>query len=191
MFEREITTELFWKNLVEEIQKDKKWGSYLVSKDTVWTNYILPVLWRIGRNFGFTENEISKEYFRSDVCYFTLNPNDRLDWNVEAVIEHENNSKTWMDEVCKLAHIAAQRKVLITYYNYLGAEESLESMLEKAVERIRSRKYKTRPQNWIFIIGPTLADISHSFRVFEYDAERDEEARELKELEHKYPLKAA
>ena len=96
-----------------------------------------------------------------------------------------------MDEVCKLAHIAAQQKILIAYYNYLGAEESLESMLERAVERIKSRKYKTRPQSWVFIFGPTSVDINHSFKVFEYDAEIDEEARKLKGLEHKYPLKAA
>jgi len=153
-----------------------------------WTDFIINILKKIGTDLGF---EVAKEYFGIDVGYFTVDSKDRFDWNLDVAIEHENSDKTWMDEVCKLAHIAAQQKILIAYYNYLGAEESLESMLERAVERIKSRKYKTRPQSWVFIFGPTSVDINHSFKVFEYDAEIDEEARKLKGLEHKYPLKAA
>ena len=190
MSEREITAESFWKYFVTEIQKDNQWSSYLVSRDRVWSDYILPVLGRVGKDLGFTAQEVSREYFRIDMCYFSVNSNDPLDWNLEVAIEHENG-RTWMEEVCKLAHLAAQKKVLIAYYDYLHAEEKLEDLVEKAVQRINSRKYKTRPQSWIFIFGPSLTDISHSFRVFEYDAERDDEARELKDLEHKFPLKAA
>ncbi len=190
MSERHITAESFWKHFVAEIQKDNQWSSYLVSRDLVWSDYILPVLGRVGKDLGFKEEEISREYFRVDMCYLSINANDPSDWNLEAAIEHENG-RTWMDEVCRLTHIAAQKKILIAYYDYLHAEERLEDLIQKAIERIQSRKYKTRPQSWIFIFGPTLTDISHSFRVFEYHAERDDEARELKELEHKYPLKAA
>ena len=38
-------------------------------------------------------------------------------WNLGIAVEHENNSKDWLDEVIKLLHVRAPLKVVIGYNN--------------------------------------------------------------------------
>ena len=63
------------------------------------------------------------EYFRIDASGYELK-HENLDktkgfnlhcWDLKIAVEHENDSKDWLDEVIKLAHIASDLRVVIGY----------------------------------------------------------------------------
>ena len=75
----------------------------------------------------------NKEYYKIDVVGWTQGKNDEANqylkekaessnlsfyyWDLNVVIEHENNKKEWLDELVKLYYIKCPLKIIITY-NY-------------------------------------------------------------------------
>ncbi|MCI0531607.1 MAG: hypothetical protein L0Y74_06650 [candidate division Zixibacteria bacterium] len=155
----------FWRVLVSRIESKRNWKTVYV-RDKKWTSLITGIFKDIGGDLGFTSY---KEYFRLDMGYFTESSDHKYDWRLDVAIEHENSDRTWMDEVCKLAHIAVPWKIIMLYNNFNRSEDRLTQQLEKAVEIIRTRG--CQKGKWLFIVGPTTGSRTHPFRTFTYNSE--------------------
>jgi hypothetical protein len=110
------------------------------------TKFMTAVLTDLARDFGC---HCECEYRKVDVSYFDHIANgDWSEWSWEAAIELEN-ADSWRDEASKLMEINAGLKVLIAYVDNKKHEEFLDRLL--AI--YQSRKYVTKPCNWLFIFG--------------------------------------
>jgi len=95
------------------------------SNDTIWTvktkGWIKEILKKLKNEMKI---EVSHEYYRIDSTGWIqrkeeLNTGNSLLaphlWDLIAAVEHENNSKEWLDEVCKLSYIRCPLRVVIGY----------------------------------------------------------------------------
>ena len=57
-------------------------------------------------------------------------------WDLEIAVEHENDSKDWLDEVIKLAHICCSLRVVIGYVSCKNREKDME-LLNYAAEALK------------------------------------------------------
>ena len=79
--------------------------------------------------------------------------NKKYCWDLKVAIEHENDSRLWVDEVVKLAHIACPLRVVIGYLpknNYPHTE-----VLNKLAENLNnvSAWHTTKQYPFLLIIG--------------------------------------
>lgn len=95
--------------------------AYPGNKD--FTRFIMPRINRLLGNEIFEQALVSNEYFRIDAIKWIDRKKD-IDackylskhlWDLEIAVEHENDSRAWMDEVIKLAHICCSLRVVIGY----------------------------------------------------------------------------
>lgn len=118
-----MTAQEFWKQFSTILLKSKDdaikvWAS---SKE-----YTIFILGKIADFLKKQKFETSKEYYRIDLTGWTQLKGDKYKlfadkafenylWDLEVAIEHENNDKSWMDEVVKLLHINCPLRVVIGY----------------------------------------------------------------------------
>lgn len=99
---------------------------------TKWTNYITDqIISILSSNNSVVETKdsetsTSKEYYRIDVTSW-IQQKERIEtecnnvgmsphlWQLKTAVEHENNMKEWLDEVCKLAFIRCPLRIVIGY----------------------------------------------------------------------------
>ena len=77
-----------------------------------------------------------------------VNLNPHL-WDLQAAVEHENNPKAWLDEVCKLAYIRCPLRIVIGY-----GTENAENKLSIANEILKDTKaFTDSDQEFAIILG--------------------------------------
>lgn len=98
--------------------------AYPGNKD--FTRFIMPRINNILGNETFEQALVSNEYFRIDAIKWADRKKDigackylsKYLWDLEIAVEHENDSRAWMDEVIKLAHVCCSLRVVIGYLPY-------------------------------------------------------------------------
>lgn len=120
--------------------------------------------------------ETSKEYYRVDlVGYRREEPEVEGNWWLDVAYEHEN-ADTWWGELCKLCYVAADLRVISSYYK-LGradksAEETIEDKLRGYLGQLGKEKIFRIPNSqWLFVFGPRLVCAAEPFRAFTIDDE--------------------
>lgn len=115
--------------------------------NTEFTDFIIERINAIiaSKNY-FSQNE----YFRIDAMGYTtkwkslkkikgFNPHL---WDLQIAVEHENDSKDWLDEVIKLAHVYCPLRVVIGYVpvkNRDSADEKLLNYSAKALQLLQCK----------------------------------------------------
>ncbi len=115
--------------------------------NTEFTDFIIERINAIiaSKNY-FSQNE----YFRIDAMGYTtkwkslkkikgFNPHL---WDLQIAVEHENDSKDWLDEVIKLAHVYCPLRVVIGYVpmeNRDTADEKLLNYSAKALQLLQCK----------------------------------------------------
>ena len=79
-------------------------------------------------------------------------------------------------ELCKLCYVAADLRVISSYYKLGGAEISAEPTIEDKLrgylERLGKEKiFRVPNSQWLFIFGPRLVCTDHPFMAFTIDDE--------------------
>ncbi len=72
-------------------------------------------------------------------------------WDLEIAVEHENDSKDWLDEVIKLAHICCPLRVVIGYVSCKKREKDME-LLNYAAEALKKLKCIDNVLNGEFLV---------------------------------------
>lgn len=129
--------------------KNKKW----TEQTTKWIEQILQK--ELNSNGKI---EVSHEYYRIDSTGWVqrkeeLNTREsNLDphlWNLIAAVEHENASKKWLDEVCKLAYIRCPLRVVIGY----GTESFDEKIAVVKDILTKTKAFTDDEQEFMIILG--------------------------------------
>ena len=169
--EHVMTAKEFFKNLKVSLNKQEGLKS-LYHDNTKWTVFIK----------GITEemiggNNISREYYRIDSLkyqytdfyqsYNEKNHREYFDdkhylsaynWKNVYVIEYENDSRNWTDELVKLAHIRSELKVIIAYSEWGEGKEFYFNLIAKkmkfAVKLLQACQQESINDNWLIVFGP-------------------------------------
>lgn len=162
-----IAAKVFWELLGSEIKSDDSWKNYF-KENSPWTKYVFSALDNVMKRQGYFSPEGAKGLFKFDRCYFQQDPSGNwFDWKVDVALENENDNKEWRFELCKLSHVACGLKVLMGFHDYKSNPEGPRTILEEALKVIARHPYKTVPNRWLFIFGPTPHDLDHAFEVYE------------------------
>jgi len=97
-----------------------------------------------------------KKHLHVDKPGYELFGDDDQDWLLRVAFEHENNHKSWRSELCKLCHITADLRVLMSYHNFKKkGGPSIDVELQRALQQLKKHNRVTRWQgDWFFIFGP-------------------------------------
>ena len=141
-----MTAQDFWEKFQEIFKEDKEGKAikyWLSSK--AYTQFILEAIESFLEGQSF---ETSREYYRIDLIAWTqlkhrgylLKDRDFENylWDLEVAVEHENNDKSWMDEVVKLMHINCPLRIVI---GYLPLEENKQiyiSALNTEIKKVKT-----------------------------------------------------
>ena len=118
-----MTAQEFWENFKKIFTEDKEGKAikcWLSSKK--YTEFIMGAI----DTFLKKDFATSREYFRIDLTawiqlkkdeYYLLQGKnfEKYLWDLEVAVEHENNDKSWMDELVKIMHINCPLRVVIGY----------------------------------------------------------------------------
>jgi hypothetical protein len=127
------------------------------------TEFMTDVLKKLARDFGC---HCDCEYRKVDVSYFNHIAEDWSEWSCEAAIELEN-AGSWKNEVSKLMEINAGLKVLIAY---VDDQKKLDEFWRELPKIHKSRKYVTKPCNWLFVFG-FFGNSNWDFKAYTFDGE--------------------
>lgn len=128
--------------------------------NTAFTAFIVDEINTIIRKMEYRPQN---EYFRIDSSGYTSryeelekikNFNPHL-WDLEIAVEHENDSKDWLDEVIKLAHICCPLKVVIGYVPMTERDFEEDTYLTYASEALKrlNCKYNLYQGEFMIILG--------------------------------------
>ncbi|GHU81408.1 hypothetical protein AGMMS50284_1080 [Clostridia bacterium] len=121
-----VNAENFYKELVFVINKEenKREGVRAYQNNSAFTTFITLIIKKVLES-DCKEIETSLEYYRIDITSWIQRRNEINSqaphkfhsylWDLQAAVEHENDSNDWMDEVIKLAHINCPLRVVIGY----------------------------------------------------------------------------
>lgn len=127
------------------------------SDNSIWTD--LTKCWiKKSLKVIISEIEFSHEYYRIDTIGW-IQRKTELDtgntnlvpylWDLVAAVEHENDSKEWLDEVCKLAYIRCPLRVVIGY----GIEQ-LDDKIDVVKEILaKTNAFTDDEQEFLIILG--------------------------------------
>ena len=139
-----LTPENFWSFYKTEIQEAGSWRAY--QEDGSWTPIAISAAESVCRKFGF---QTCREYLRLDVLAWTGSWTDTdYDWDLRVAFKNENGP-SWEDELCKLAHIVSDLRVLVAYQLWVG--QRTKEDLEKYLIRHRRRVVRDCNCKWLFI----------------------------------------
>lgn len=107
---------------------------------------------------------VQKEFYKVDVVGFYTKwfknenkqkENRQSDYILEVALEHENNSNTWHEELCKLCYLCAKLKVIISYRTFVNGIDGIEIKLNQLIHNLGKDKLFAFPESqWLFIFGP-------------------------------------
>lgn len=120
------------------------------SDTRTWTALTIQAADYVCRQFGL---EVWHEYLRLDCAGVETNKGTHPDdWHLRVAFEHEEGvreGKDWRDELCKLAHIVADLRVLVGYC--VGREP--QSLLRERVITLEKRMIRVPGAQWLFVLG--------------------------------------
>ena len=152
-----LTPEAFWEVYREYLRKNgsqKAWES-----DPTWTELATEAAEHACQSFGYGTQ---REFLRIDVIGYN-GPDPDCDWHLRVAFEHENGPR-WREELCKLAHVAADLRVLAAFFNEKEGEPV--ASLEKAVTQLGNRMTRVPGAQWLFIFAPRECNSSTRFLAF-------------------------
>lgn len=140
----------FWLRFRGEIRRRASWEAYC--QDKLWTPIAKAAAESTCLSFGL---ELQSEYFHIDVlAYERRVKTEWFDWDLRIAFEHENCSqkgKNWEDELCKLAHVAANLRVLVGYYRVPSAK--FLDVLQDRIQLMGDRIDMIPHAKWLLIFG--------------------------------------
>ena len=115
--------------------------------------------------------ELSKEYFRIDVI--ASEKVGKFNWHMRVAFEHENNPKTWDQELCKLTQVIADLRVIVGYHQF-NQTGLIGKDLQLKTDRLKGDgdacRICRRPNDkWLFIFGPMNPNYQLPFEAFTLD----------------------
>ena len=169
---RIVSAERFWEVYSVKLNEHGNLVDY--KNDASWTSIIIKkVAKETCKELGF---ESSTEYYRVDLIGYRWDkPKVEGNWWLDVAYEHENKD-TWWSELCKLCYVAADLRVISSYYKLGGAEISAEQIIENKLrgylERLGKEKiFRVPNSQWLFVFGPRLDCADQPFMSFTIDNE--------------------
>ena len=152
--------QIFWKLFAEELYQSLNWNSTRINDwFNVFYKYPIPytkkieeTMSTIGKYLGFGEHEIkiSKQHHRIDCSFGKYKDNI---FNIEYAIEHENDNRTWYQELDKLRKMNQKiKRVIIAYYHWRSS--SLEIVKKDLQRQYNNNELNGINENFLFIFGP-------------------------------------
>ena len=166
------TPQQFWDLYREELRK--RGSKEAFESEPRWTALVTGIAKDVCEKMGLF---LHPEYFRVDVIAYD---GEGDDWWIRVAFEHENSPR-WRDELCKLAHVVADLRVLATFYddNDNSKEPDPRSELQRAVTNLGERILRVPDAQWLFIFGPRRSYANTRF--FAYTLERNGQLHPLDE----------
>ena len=169
-----ITPEAFWKLYSERLSNlsSEEWKAY--KNDKQWTKVALSAAEKVCRKMGTAISKdkpidirTQKEYLRLDLIVYTRKK--KFDWDIRIAFEHENKRNLWPDELCKLCHVVADLRVLVSYHNF-KKEGPVEKKLKQRLKILGTdRMQRVLNSEWLFVFGPSDHYEGYPFRAFAVD----------------------
>ena len=167
--ERVLSAKRFWDVYSAKLNERGNWEDY--KDNTRWTTAVIDVAMETCKKLGI---EASKEDYRVDLIgYRREKPEEKGNWWLDVAYEHENDD-TWWGELCKLCYVAADLRVISSYYKLAGADKSAEETIEDKLRgylgRLGKEKiFRVPNSQWLFVFGPRLVCANKPFRAFTMD----------------------
>jgi hypothetical protein len=168
---RVVSAEGFWEVYSAKLSEQGNWEAY--KNDTSWTRVVMKVAKETCEKLGL---EPSKEYYKVDLIgYRWGEPEVEGNWWLDVAYEHENKD-TWWSELCKLCYVAADLRVISSYYKLGGAERSAKPTIEDKLRGYlgqlgKEKIFRVPNSQWLFVFGPRLVCADQPFRAFTIDDE--------------------
>ena len=114
--------------------------------------------------------ETSYEDYRVDIIGYRRDEPERYgNWWLDVAYEHENRY-TWWDELCKLCYVAADLRVISSYYNLANKEHKVEDIIREYLKILgKDKMFRITNSEWLFIFGPRLVCTDQPFMAFTID----------------------
>ncbi|MBQ7353183.1 MAG: hypothetical protein IJW54_04170 [Clostridia bacterium] len=151
-----MTAKEFWERFEKVCKDEKLIDSWNNTKK--FTTRMFELLENVVKE---EECSIEYEYFRIDlITYKNTKTSDKIgylknySWELLTAVEHENDSRLWVDEVVKLAHISAELRVVIGYIP-LAEKTNQEKYMDEVSTIINSISAwkQTKDKDFLLIIG--------------------------------------
>ena len=154
----------FWELYRDRLRALGSWAAYQTSSE--WTKIATEAAIETCNEFGLVAD---REYLRVDVMgYHQTRPGTWYDWHLRVAFEHENGDE-WNDELCKLAHVVADLRVLVAYHDYRKSDDPLPKLL-RVVHRLGERLHRVPDSKWLFIFGPRQSTPERRFMAYTLDS---------------------
>lgn len=142
-----LTPESFWLLYKQEIKERGSWSDY--QKSASWTPIAILAAESVCHRFDFPT---AREYFNIDVVAWAGTWDARhYNYDLRVAFEAED-SLLWEDELCKLAHVVTDLRVLVMYQSHL--RRNAEDILDERLVLHRKRVIRDCNCKWLFIFGP-------------------------------------
>lgn len=173
-----LTPETFWSQYKAEIQARGAWSAYQHSK--LWTPIAISAAESVcQKSFGL---QTAREYFRVDVIGWIGRWNNReYDYDLRVAFEAEDGV-FWEDELCKLAHIVSDLRVLLAYQT--SKSRRAEMLLNQHLVRHKRRVIRDCNCKWLFIFGPHPKNRNDCWAAYSVD-----ELGQIQRLPEERPLR--
>ena len=127
--DRILEPESFWQEYSSQLNQARNWDAY--QNSTKWTETVMGIADETCKKFK-SDLETSKEYYRIDLIgYRREEPNVDCNWWLDIAYEHENDD-TWHGELCKLCYVAADLRVISSYYNLGNEGKTVEDRIKES-----------------------------------------------------------
>ncbi len=136
----------FWPRYREECRSTGTRDS--LRTDLSWTNIAVPAARSVCLKAGL---EPCEELKLDVMGYEQRVKGVNFNWDLRVAFEHENNHKQWHEELCKLCHVVADLRVLVSYFLQW---EGFEKALQDRVDLMGERMTRVPNSEWLFIFGP-------------------------------------
>ncbi|MBN1436778.1 MAG: hypothetical protein JW936_06865 [Sedimentisphaerales bacterium] len=175
----------FWKEYAAQLNEGGDWEAY--KKCETWTEPVKVMAEKtckkltdfIAEKDSDKIEETQREYFRIDVIGFRQEePGKDNNWWLDIAYEHEN-SDDWDSELCKLCFVAADLRVISSYYDH-SKKQKIEDYVQEYLDKLGSEKiHRVQNSQWLLIFGPrchciakdsnTQTQENEKFRAFTID----------------------
>jgi len=165
--EKVVTAKKFWDVYSKKLNEEGNWEAY--QNDQGWTPVVKEIAKKTCEELGIAT---LMEYYRIDLVGYRRDiPEVDGNWWLDVAYEHENRN-TWWDELCKLCYVAADLRVISSYYDLGNEEQTVEVRIRKYLKMLGKEKIFRIPNSeWLFVFGPTLVSADQPFRAFTIDEE--------------------
>ena len=153
----------FWNLYSAELSRCQNWEIYM--NDTEWTKFATKAAKNVCKELGLN---FQKEYFRIDLIGYK--EYSKHNWHLKIAFEHENG-RSWEDELCKLSHVIADLRVIVSYHNFKNIEGPKTNILKKLNE-LSDRVFRYPELAWLFICGPRKISGRNPFLAYTIDNQR-------------------